>query len=282
LLDWRTNTIVLKKRKKDIAIDLGGTNMRVSVVENNKILRYVKKKTPKSSKLLLDQLSNMIENSLESDIRDIGISSAGPLLNGVIKNPPNLPLKNFNLQRFLEKKFKRRVKIANDAECAALAEFGLGCKKQNFFLLTLGTGIGGGVIINGQIFNGMGYGGELGHLIINDGKDLENLWKEQRSLSRKYFGEGILIKDLIRMKSEKSNKFILDISKYLGQGIASLVGVFDPEVVILSGGVSETGNGFLNKIKKEAKKYNMLPRMPDIKWSRLEHPGTLGASLLVS
>ncbi len=71
------------------------------------------------------------------------------------------------------------------------------------------------------------------------------------------------------------------VSKYLGQGIASLINVFDPEVVIIAGGVRENGNKFLNMIEKEVKKYQIIPRNVEIKFSKLEHPGVLGASLLV-
>ena len=68
---------------------------------------------------------------------------------------------------------------------------------------------------------------------------------------------------------------------HMGQGIGSLINVFDPEIVILAGGVRETGSVFLNMIKKEAKKYSVLPRTTPIQWSKLNHPGTLGASLLI-
>ena len=71
------------------------------------------------------------------------------------------------------------------------------------------------------------------------------------------------------------------VAMYLGQGIASLINVFDPEVVILMGGAREAGQPFLNMIKKHVKNYVVLPTIPEIKWSKLEHPGILGASLLV-
>jgi glucokinase len=253
---------------KVIAVDLGGTNLRVALVKDNKILKYLKKKTPKTKNDLLKEMVESISSLITEDIKSIGVGSPGPLKDGIIQNPPNLPFRNFNLKKYLENKFKKIVVIENDAKCVALAESKLGCKKKNFIILTLGTGIGGGIIINSELYKGNGNAGELGHIILDNGKDFETCWKEK----------GKQIKELF----EKNNKKILEkVSKYLGQGIASLINVFDPEIVIIAGGVRENGNRFLNMIKKEVKKYQIIPRNVEIKFSRLEHPGILGASLLV-
>lgn len=152
--------------------------------------------------------------------------------------------------------------------------------------MTLGTGIGGGIIINGKLYKGEGYAGELGHIILDRGIDFENLagGKRLKKLTKKEFGKELLVNDLIKIqnKDSKARKILNEISMYLGQGIASLINIFDPEVVILSGGVKETGPVFLNMIKKQAKKYTILPKTTEIKWTSLKHPGILGASLLVS
>lgn len=265
---------------KTIAIDLGGTNLRAAIVKNGKILKIIIKKTPKTKNKLLKELCESINVLNSWSIRRIGVSSAGPLKDGIIKNPPNLPLKNFDLKNFLEKKFKKKVEVENDANCAALAEAKYGCKKKNFILLTLGTGVGGGIIINSKLYKGEGYGGELGHIILNNKKDLEELWKLHRSESKKYFGKTLLIKELLE-KNDKNSKKILEYTiTYLAQGIASLINIFDPEVIVLAGGVKETGNFFLNKIKKKAYDYVLIPRKTPIIWSKIEHAGIIGASLL--
>jgi len=251
-----------------IAIDLGGTNLRAALVKNNRILKYIKKKTPKNREALLKEMCDSIENLLTDKVKGIGIGSPGPLENGIIKNPPNLPFRNFNLKKYLQKKFRKRVVIENDAKCVALAEAELGCKKKNFIILTLGTGIGGGIIINSQLYKGQGCAGEFGHMIIDNGKDFESLWKEK----------GYPIKELFENKEKRK---LEKVSVYLGQGIASLINVFDPEVVIIAGGVRENGVKFLNMIKKNVKKYRIIPRNIEIKFSKLGHPGILGASLLV-
>tara|TARA_Y100000310_G_scaffold327248_1_gene393289 strand:+ start:361 stop:1173 length:813 start_codon:yes stop_codon:yes gene_type:complete len=266
---------------KIIGIDLGGTNLRVGLVRNNKVVKYIKIKTPKTAQGIVDNLINYIEQVMSKDVKGIGVSSPGPLENGIIKNPPNLPFKNYNLKKVLEKKFKKRVVIENDATCVSLAEAKLGNKKKNFIVLTFGTGIGGGIFINGKPYHGQGYAGELGHMILDDGKFFEDFWQENRELTKKYFGKEMFIKDLLRMHKGKANVCVNQLSNYLGQGIASLINIFDPEVIVLSGGMKETGDAFLNIIKKQAKKYIILPKTTPIKWIKLDHPGVLGASLLI-
>ena len=86
---------------------------------------------------------------------------------------------------------------------------------------------------------------------------------------------------MLKKRDRKNKKILNEVSKYLGQGIASLINVFDPEVVILAGGVRETGQVFLNMIKKQTEKYIMIPNKPDIRWTKLKHPGILGAGLLI-
>ncbi|MFA5174016.1 MAG: ROK family protein [Candidatus Pacearchaeota archaeon] len=266
---------------KIIAIDLGGTNLRVALVENNKIKEYIKKNTPKEKDLLIKEIDDSISQLMVKGVKGIGMGSPGPLENGIIKNPPNLPLKNFNIQKHLESKFKKRVVLENDAHCVALAELKLGCKKKNFIVITLGTGVGGGIVINKQVYRGQGYAGELGHIILDNGKSFEILWKEAKEMMKKHFGKEILVKDLIKMNSPESNAILDYIANYVGQGIGSLINIFDPEIVILNGGIKEAGKLLISKIKKETKKYVILPRETPISWSKLEHPGILGASLLI-
>jgi glucokinase len=268
---------------KIIAVDLGGTNLRVALVENNKVKEYLKSPTPKGKEELLEVMCESISKLLSKDVNGIGIASAGPLEKGIILNPPNLPFKNFNLKKYLERKFKKRVEIANDADCVAIAESKLGCKKKNFFILTIGTDIGGGIIVNGKLFNGQGLGGELGHIVLDDGKRFGVLaaGKRLKQITRDKFGKELLVTDLIKMNNQKSKEILEELSEYLGQGIASLINVFDPEIVVLSGGVKESGRKYLKMIRKHAKKYLATNRKTKISWSRLEHPGILGASLLI-
>jgi predicted NBD/HSP70 family sugar kinase len=275
------------KKNKIIAVELGGTFLRVGLVQNNKILKYIKKQTPKNKRKLLTELFNVIQDLMSRDVKGIGVASPGPLDSetGIIKNPPNYCLQNYNLKRILEKKFRTKVKIENDANCVALAELilGAGKNKKNFIVLTLGTGIGGGIIINKKMYNGNGYAGELGHIVIDNGKYFEDLasWKKIKLLTKKEFGKEIWVSELIKLKNKKSKKILQEMIKYLGQGIGSIINIFDPEIVILSGGMRHSGKKFLDSIKKETTKYVLFRKKLKIQWSKLKHPGISGAALLM-
>lgn len=260
---------VHKSQKEVVAVDLGGTNLRVALVKGNNVLKYIKKRTPKNKDSLLREMVDSISLVMKKNVKSIGVGSPGPLANGIIKNPPNLPFRNFDLKGFLEKEFKKKVVVENDAKCVAYSESQFGCRKKNFIILTLGTGIGGGIIVNRELFKGShGYAGEIGHIILDEGKDFEQLWKEKRGNIKELF-------------ENKDTRKLEKVSEYLGQGIASMINVFDPEIVILMGGAREAGQPFLKMIKKYVKKYVILPQVPDVQWSKLKHPGILGASLLV-
>lgn len=269
------------KANKIIAIDLGGTNLRIAIVENRKILKYWKEKTPKTSIGIKTKLFELVEDYMSDEVKGIAVASPGPLKGGTIKNPPNLPLRNYNLKDALQKRFKVPAVVKNDADCVAFAELKLGCKKRNFILLTLGTGIGGGVIMNGQLYRGEGYAGELGHIILDGGKDFEELAASKRlvEVTTKTFGSPKLFAELMKMKDPKAKKILDQFMEYYGQGIASLIHCFDPEAVILAGGIKETGERFLRMIRKHSQKYFELPKKTPIRWSKLNHPGIIGASL---
>lgn len=273
------------KRGNIAAIDLGGTYLRTALVQNNKIRHFLRRPTPTGKGSLLKMLfSSFSEIRRErKDIRGIGVACPGPLKNGVILNPPNIPLKNFDLKKALQKELRMPVEIENDAKCVALAELHLGVKKENFFILTLGTGIGGGVVINREIYNAGDIGTELGHIYLDKGKRFEELvsGKVITQKTREIFGKELLAQDLLNMKDTKAKKILNEIVDYLSQGIGSLINIFNPEIVVLAGGMKSSGDKFLTMIQERTKKYVSLPGEYHIVWSKLEEPGILGASLLI-
>lgn len=271
-------------RNEIIAIDFGGTNLRAALVRNNKIIKEIKNKTPKTKNEILDKIYSLIQELMNKNIKGIGVASPGPLEKGVLKNPPNIPFKNFDLRRTIQNKFKVKTVVENDATCVALAESKLGIKKKNFIILTIGTGIGGGIIINKEFYKGEGEGGELGHLILDHGKDFETLasGKAIKKITKREFGKELLISDLLKRRDKKSKKIIDKEVEYLAQGIASLINVFDPEIIELNGGVRETGQVLLNKIRASLLKYQIIKREVPIRWTKLRHPGLIGASLLIN
>ncbi len=265
-----------------IAFDIGGTSIRCGLVLNNKILRLVSCDTPKSKKLLLEKIVELAGNFMGDDVVGIGVGFPAPVKDGVVKNPPNVDLKNFNLKKYLERKFGKRVEVANDVGCVALAELKMGIKRKNFFVIALGTGIGGGVVIDGKLYRGAGgYGSELGHIFVR-GKDFESLWKGTKRRIEKEFGKGVLVRDLVRMKDAGAKKILEEAADYLGEGIASIVSVLDSEVVVLGGGIRDSGKVFLRMVNESVSKYSFLPTKIKVVWGKVDMGGVIGASLLLS
>ncbi len=267
-------------KKEVVVIDLGGTHLRIASVKNGKIINFIRKETSQSKSKLLKQIVEGIKECKDEKIDKLGVSCAGIIENGVIKISSNLPLKNFNLKKYLQNQFRAKIKIENDANCVALAEAKYGVKKKDFFILTLGTGIGGGIIIDGKLYKGRGAGGELGHIILNNKKDFE-YWASSKAFKRVINVEDEeSIKKLVYEKSPRAQKIKKEVADYIGQGIASLVSVFDPEVVVLAGGMRRLGSSFMKDVKNNTKKYCFLPKIPEIRWSKIDNPGLIGASLL--
>jgi len=273
--------MIFKKRKKVIAFDIGGTSIRCGLVRGKKILKLVQCDTPKSRKQFLDKICELAKGFMDKDIAGVGVGFPAPVKDGVVKNPPNVRLKNFDLRKYLKQKFRRPVRIANDVDCVALAELKFGIKKKNFFVIALGTGIGGGVVVDGELYHGGGgYGSELGHIIINK-KDFESLWKGTKKRIEKEFGKGMLVRDLVKMKDPKAKRVLEEAADYLGEGIASVISVLDSEIVILGGGIRDSGKVFLKMVNKGVKKYSFLPKKVRVVFGKVNMPGVIGAALLL-
>src|SRR3989339_26040 len=109
----------------------------------------------------------------------------------------------------------------------------------------------------------------------------ETLWKKTRARIKKEFGKELLIRDFVKMNDKKSKLILDECTDYFGKGIASLISAFDPEAVFIGGGVRDSGKYFIEEVKKKVEKYSFIPRKTPIKWTTLENPGIIGASLLI-
>ena len=156
-----------------LALDIGGTNIRSAIVEKTILKEKKKFKTPENKKEIIKSIISLI--SSYRNPKKICISIAGFERNGKIQHALNMDLNNAQLRKILQNKFKVPIFIENDARCASLAElhFGVGKKLNNFILLTLGTGIGGGIIINRELYKGNGAGSEIGSMVV-EGKLFEH------------------------------------------------------------------------------------------------------------
>jgi len=251
-----------------IGIDLGGTNLRVAAVSaEGKILELLREKTPveEGPEATAQLMSQMIVDLKKRYPGIIGgcIGSPGPLSRKEKKifQTPNLPgFDGFPLGRRVEALTEVPVLLEHDAKCAAYGEFYFGAAqgKRNIVLLTFGTGIGGGVFVDGQMVYGKSDGAcEIGHM---------TLYPEGRQCpcgNRGCFEQYVSANAVERRAHEESGrawtnpeilqayakqdpwavKFLQFISRDLAIGVASLVNIFEPEIVVLAGGLFTTGGG---------------------------------------
>ncbi len=284
-----------QQQKKMIGIDLGGTSIKFGLISSDgEILRKSKRKTPSSKDFheIVEVITEEVHKTLEqenlriSQIFGIGIGIPGVVNEkGEVVFANNLFWNNKPLQWVLEKELGIRVKVGNDASLAGFGEFHFGAMKntRNALLLTLGTGLGAGVIINGKVFHGSHYlGTEIGHMIIgenfyncncgNNGcletfasatalvkyaahlmdagesSSLEMILdKKQTSITSRQIFEAARNDDQVAIKALE--RFV----HYLAIGIANLINIFDPEVIALGGGLSESGDVFLDDLRVTVK-----------------------------
>ncbi|KKQ38645.1 MAG: ROK family protein [Candidatus Moranbacteria bacterium GW2011_GWF2_37_7] len=250
-----------------LGIDIGGTKIRGVVIDDrNKKVADFDIKTPKNKNFFLVALEReIIGISVCYKISGIGIGLPGivDVKRGVLVKAPNLPFLDGWQAREFFKKYSRKVAVENDSRCFLLAELKLGNaqKYKNAIGLTIGTGIGGAMMIGEEIYRGANFGaGEFGHMIIDDKKSFEQL------------------------AAKKAFEKYGDRSKIIGIGIANIINILNPEAVILGGGGVATGGVKIELVKKEAKKYIMSPLAKNtiiIKGKLGKYAPAIGAALLI-
>lgn len=274
-----------------IGIDLGGSHIAIGVVDSNlKIIEKIEKRITSVEKknIKLSIESYIIENVekfiKEYKVTGIGIAIPGTLYNNKILKSVNLGIKSeYDMVQKLNKKIKIPITIKNDAKCAALAENKKGVLKtfNRSVFLTLGTGIGGAVIINGNLLDtGKFSGCEFGHMVIEkDGKlckcgnfgcfeayssmkVLKNNLRKELGLDEKTRGEELL--SMIRNNKndnsnyEKIESTIEEFIEYLGIGISNLINIFEPEVIGIGGSFVFFEDVLLERLKNYIQKEELL------------------------
>lgn len=275
-------------------IDLGGSHIKGILTDaKGNTLSFKEIDTPSPKNDIETGILNLIEVLATSasvskiDIQAVGIGSAGSIdkKKGMIITSPNIPsLNKYPLAKNIEKKTGYRVFLENDATVALIGSWwkGEGSKFRNWILLTLGTGIGGGVIIDNKIYTGQsGNAMEVGHMTIDfegrqcacGSKGCLELYASATalvnyadSLLKQYPASSLherikekeltakLIHEEARNKDELSLKVYNDISEFLGYGVANLVNIFNPEAIIFGGGLSKAFKLMLPQIKKTVQK----------------------------
>ncbi|MGN0597055.1 MAG: ROK family protein [Ruminiclostridium sp.] len=277
----------------NIGIDLGGTNIKVGVVDEqyNIVGRSnVKTNLPRPAEAIVDSIVEAVNLACEdakvsiSDVNSIGIGTPGAANrnSGVVLYSNNLGFKDTELGLMLKKKIGKEIFVENDANAAAYGEFlnGAGKGYQNVVVITLGTGVGGGIIIDGKIYTGFNFcGAEIGHSVIHYGG-------RQCSCGRKgcfeaYASATALIKatkeameknknsrmwavvdndinnvdgktafDGMRLEDETAIGVVNEYINYLGCGLVNVVNIFQPEVLLIGGGICKEGDNLTKPLEE--------------------------------
>ena len=247
-----------------IGLDIGGTKISGILYNGKKILKTITIGTPRSLSAFKVITRKVIEY-LAKEEKDIllGVGIPGAVdSDGKVLYAPNLKfLVGFNFKEFLKISKIKKIKIENDSNCFALAEARLGQGKnlKNFIGITLGTGIGGGLISNGQIYTGVhGSAGEVGHMTADEKLTYERYFQKFRD-SKNYKALGNL----------------------LGRLFADIYNILDVDTIILGGSVINSADQFIKFVKMELKDKILNKQIkPNIIISKLNNAGSIGAALL--
>lgn len=309
-----------------IGIDLGGTNIVAAVVdEKYNIIAKAKTPTavPRSAELIFDDIAKVCKEAVEkagltmNDISSVGLGTPGTVnSDGVIEfannlNFDNVPAKDMIIERLGDKP----VYVANDANCAALGEAYAGCGNgaKNFIAVTLGTGVGSGVIIDGKIVTGVNNaGGECGHMVIVvDGEACtcgrHGCWEayasataliNQTKKAMEQYPDSVM-HQLAKEEGKVSGKTAFnamrrgDIAgikvvdqyiKYVACGIINLVNALQPEIICVGGGICNEGETLLRPLRRyiEAERYSVYSKIQTkiLKAELGNDAGIIGAAIL--
>ncbi|MBO6572804.1 MAG: ROK family protein [Balneola sp.] len=288
---------------KAVAVDLGGTNIKAAIVDKEKGI-IEQTSTPTHAELgrdhLLDRISATIKD-LVSRHEVIGVGMGLPgmvnIEQTIVRNPPNLPgWETVHAAEEISKRTNLSCRIENDANIAALGSlhFGVGQQYNDFIIITLGTGVGGGIIINKKLYKGTnGMAGELGHVILDYHGPLSN--SVTRGTVEAYLGQKFLSRfatDLIMqqtnnplyskfhkdfdklepvdltMEADEGNELAIEIlrksGERLGYAIINYTHMLDIRKYVLSGGVSRAGDWLFEPAREIIKKHMMLPFQEDL------------------
>lgn len=307
--------------------DLGGTTTRIALIDERGVIKLdASQPTPrKSSTSIIDGVVELTEELLaaagkgKSNLDGFGIGVAGlvDFKTGTVVFAPNLPLRNTPLKKILAKRFGTRVVVDNDAAAATLGEakFGAGRGVKNFIMLTIGTGIGGGIVIDGVLYRGTsGSAGELGHMVITaegpgcecGGQGCLEAVASGRAIAAraraavKKAGRGKIVDlaagdlknitgEVVAQAARAGDKTAVGVleetGRLIGAGLVSIVNAFNPDMIALGGGVMDGDTIILKTAAAVVKKCGLVPNRDVVKIvpARLGNKaGLYGAYVLIS
>ena len=290
-----------------IGVDLGGTKILAGVVaRDGSIVRRHERATPQDSQEhVLAELEAAVAELLDESVGAVGFGVPSPIdqAHGVVVRCVNVPLENAPLRDRMHQRFGIPVGLDNDANAAAIGEWraGAGREEDDLVMLTLGTGVGGGVISGAAPFRGRnGAGAELGHVVIvHGGRPCQGACTGRGHLetyvsgtavtaaAREAFGPSADAHRVVRLANEgdaKAQELLAEVGSYLGSGIGSFVNVFGPQLVILGGGFGVAAYDHLREPAEEVTRRDALePMRSAVRFAKAElgtAAGLIGAAFV--
>ena len=288
--------------KRVIGVDLGGTKILTGVVDSNgRVERRRETPTPQTSEdALLAGLDLAVEELLGEEIAAIGFGLPSPIdqRGGRALQAVNIPLTDMDFRTRMTDRFHLPVGIENDANAAAYAEFHFGAARDvdRMVMLTLGTGCGGGVVIDGHLYRGWA---EFGHMVIvYDGLPCQGSCTGRghlepyvtglaaTKLAQAEFGPAVDAHRLVRLADEgetRARDILADIGRHLGAGIGSLVNIFNPELVVIGGGFAAAGDFILDPAREIVRREALAhagDNLPIVRAELGTAAGLIGAGLV--
>lgn len=303
-----------------LAIDIGGTKVLVGILDKSgQILDYHKEESRAvlGSDVLIEQIFAIIDTYYSKyleEVSGIGITLPGIVDkgNGTLKYAPFSNLKDVPVAQIFTEKYNKAVYIDNDVNACAWGEkwFGVARDCDNFAWMTVSTGIGGGIVINGKLLNGYdGMAGEFGHMVVEENgelcgcgqrgcleamaagpawvnKALKEMYSGAKSILRNK-GDALTAKDIAdaaRYGDKLAQEIVHGAARYIGIAVSWIINILNPQMVILGGGIMEADDLMLPIIREEAYKRAISARFrktPIIKTSLGYNAGLIGAASLV-
>lgn len=297
-----------------IGIDLGGTNLRIGFFTQKYQLRAKRffvtggfQTKEKLIQAIMDAVKTMIEQCgiKKKKLLGLGVGFPGPVdyRKGIVHFLPNIPgWKDVPIKKILEKKLGINVFVDNDANLMCLAEYKMGAARgfKNIVCITLGTGVGGGVIIEGKLYRGATHAaGEIGHIPVNEtgprcncgGRACLESYVGNRRLragAEKIFRKKISLEDLSRLAgcgNRKAGQFWKEIGEKIGLALSGVINLLNPDCIIIGGGVSKAGGLLFQSIRETIRKRAMAVQAGHVKVLRaklIDDGGMVGAAVLAA
>jgi len=300
-------------KKFVIGIDLGGTNLKIGVLDlKHKLFAKEVLSTRNFSRkerlisAIIDSIKTIIKNNgiKKAEVLGVGLGLPGPIdvEHGIVHYLPNIPgWKEVNLKKILEKELNLPVFVDNDAKLMSLAEYKLGRGQgfKNVICLTLGTGIGSGVIIDGRLYRGANNAaGEFGHVPINEEGPRCNcggiacieayignnrIIREARRVFKRFVSPEEL-DTLAKEKNKKAIKIWVKVGERLGIALTGAVNLLNLDAIVIGGGISGAGKLLFDNVRKTINKRAMSVQAKHVKIFKARFgndAGLVGASILV-